>query len=114
MKPSLTFATGFFSVACILATTHVAADDNASKATNGKALLATHCARCHSIDKTGSSPLRNAPPLRYIYRDYPIERLEFELSEGIGSRHPAMPQIQFLTEQIDTIVKYLESLAVTK
>jgi hypothetical protein len=28
------------------------------------------------------------------------ERLEFELAEGIGSRHKDMPQIQFSSEDI--------------
>jgi cytochrome c len=59
----------------------------------GRSILARHCAKCHAIDKTSQSVLRQAPPLREIYRRYPLERLEFELSEGIGSTHPDMPQI---------------------
>jgi mono/diheme cytochrome c family protein len=76
----------------------------------GQAILARHCAKCHAIDNTSDSVLQQAPPLRDIFRRYPLERLEFELSEGIGSTHPDMPQIQFSTEQIDMIVKYLAGL----
>jgi cytochrome c len=76
----------------------------------GRAILARHCAKCHAIDKTSQSVLRQAPPLREIYRRYPLERLEFELSEGIGSTHPEMPQIQFSTEQIEMILEYLADL----
>ncbi len=81
---------------------------------DGKAILQSQCGRCHSIEKVGKSPLGNAPPLREIYRRYPIVRLEFELSEGVGSRHRAMPQIQFSSEQIDKILKYLKSITYTK
>ena len=80
---------------------------------DGKTILLQHCAGCHSIDKIGRSPLGQAPPLRDIYRQYQIERLEFELAEGIGSRHPKMPQIQFSMEQIQKILDYLKTLAET-
>jgi mono/diheme cytochrome c family protein len=80
---------------------------------DGRAILARYCARCHAIDKSSQSTLRQAPPLRDIYRQYPLKRLEFELSEGIGSRHRDMPQIQFSTEQIEKIMEYLASLVQT-
>ena len=83
------------------------------QAFDGKKILLQHCARCHSVDKIGRSPLRQAPPLRDIYRQYNIERLEFELSEGIGSRHPKMPQIQFSAEQIEKVFDYLKTLTET-
>lgn len=93
------------------AATDVADAGDAAAAAEGQALLETHCARCHAIGKTDKSPLKNAPPLRDIYRQYPVVRLEFELSEGIGSRHRDMPQIQFSTEQIDKILEFLKSQA---
>jgi cytochrome c len=80
---------------------------------DGKTILQKMCGRCHSIERAGQSPLRNAPTLRDIYRRYPIERLEFELSEGIGSRHKEMPQIQFSSEQIEKILTYLQGIADT-
>lgn len=98
------------AVLCML----LAASAEAAPAEKGKKLLAMHCARCHATGRMGISPMTKAPPLRDIYRQYPIERLEFELSEGIGSRHPKMPQIQFSTEQIDSILSYLESIEASK
>jgi mono/diheme cytochrome c family protein len=86
------------------------AADSSSRKLDGRAVLEKHCASCHSLGKTGESPLKQAPPLREIYRSYPIARLEFELSEGIGSRHRDMPQIQFSTEEIAKILEYLSSL----
>lgn len=96
-----------------VAASHFLVTEVAAKPAVGKELLQTHCSRCHAIDKTDMSRQRDAPPLRNIYRQYSTERLEFELSEGIGSRHRKMPQIQFSTEQIDSIIKYLKSLSNT-
>jgi cytochrome c len=77
---------------------------------DGKALLEKNCARCHSIVATGDSPLKGAPPLREVYLSKPIEMLEQGLEEGLGSRHPDMPQVQFSAEQADAILDYLGSL----
>ena len=77
---------------------------------DGKALLEKNCARCHSIDAAGASPLKGAPPLREVYLKYPIEMLQYDLAEGFGSKHRDMPQIQFSSEQADAILEYLGSL----
>jgi len=78
---------------------------------DGKRLLEQNCARCHSIEATGESPLKQAPPLRDIYRKYPVQKLQFEFAEGMGSRHRDMPQIQFSSEQVDGILTYLSEIA---
>jgi mono/diheme cytochrome c family protein len=76
----------------------------------GKTILQTHCARCHAIDATGSSPLAKAPPLREVYLRYPIDQLEQGFAEGMGSRHRDMPQIQFSDDQVVAILDYLGSI----
>jgi mono/diheme cytochrome c family protein len=80
-----------------------AADD----ASEGGALLAAKCGRCHAVDATGASPLAQAPPLREVYLKYPIEQLESGFAEGMGSRHRDMPQVQFSSEQVAAILNYL-------
>ncbi|HZP10123.1 cytochrome c [Methyloceanibacter sp.] len=85
-----------------------AADDGA--AASGKALLEAHCARCHSIESSGESPLAKAPPLREVYLKYPIEQLEEGFAEGMGSRHRDMPQIPFSDDQVEAILVYLGSI----
>lgn len=85
-----------------------AADDTSASA--GKALLEAHCAKCHSIEATGESPLPKAPPLRHVYLKYPIEQLEEGFAEGMGSRHRDMPQIQFSPDQVEAILTYLGSI----
>ena len=88
----------------------LAADASGSEI-SGKRLLENHCSRCHSIEATGESPLKGAPPLREIYLKYPIEELEYGFAEGMGSRHREMPQIQFSTEEVSAILSYLGSIA---
>lgn len=87
------------------------AADGAAAEIDGKALLRKNCGRCHSIEAAGESPLKQAPPLRDVYLKYPVEKLEFELAEGMGSRHRDMPQIQFSAEQVAGILTYLSGLA---
>lgn len=77
---------------------------------DGRALLETHCGRCHALSESDASPLRGAPNLWTVLQAYEQEQLEFELSEGIGSRHRDMPQIQFSSEEISSIQSYLFSL----
>lgn len=84
---------------------HAATDE----AMQGKALLERNCGRCHGLAADAQSPLAAAPNLWIVLGAYPAERLEFELAEGIGSRHPDMPQVQFTAEDIARIESYLRS-----
>jgi cytochrome c len=73
----------------------------------GQAILERNCSRCHAVVAGQPSPLAEAPNLYTVLGTYPWERLEVELSEGIGSRHKDMPQIQFSIEDIERIYYYL-------
>lgn len=79
----------------------------AEGAGEGKVLLEANCGRCHSLEAKGASPLPQAPPLREVYLQYPIDQLEEGFAEGMGSRHRDMPQIQFSDEQVTAILAYL-------
>jgi cytochrome c len=76
--------------------------------TEGKALLEGRCGRCHAVSAGAKSPLGSAPNLWDILRSYPPDRLDFELAEGMGSKHREMPQIQFTSEEIGSVRSYLE------
>jgi mono/diheme cytochrome c family protein len=93
----------FLSLLLLLSASSSEAGDKAS----GKALLEKNCGRCHALEVGLPSPLKEAPNLWIVLRSYPVERLEFELSEGIGSRHKEMPQVQFTSEDITSIEEYL-------
>lgn len=76
----------------------------------GGQLVATHCSSCHAVGATGESPAPEAPPFRYLSRNYRVASLEEALAEGITVGHPAMPQFQFETEDVSAIVQYLQSI----
>jgi len=79
----------------------------AAEGSGGKAILEKNCGRCHGVAAGDASPLKQAPNLWDVLGSYPNERLDLELAEGIGSRHEAMPQIQFSDEDITAIFYYL-------
>lgn len=76
----------------------------------GKGIAEAHCARCHSIDVSGQSPLALAKPFRDLHELYPVEHLEEALAEGIMTGHPGMPQFRFEPNEIDDLITYLQSL----
>ena len=76
----------------------------------GKVFARAHCARCHSIDRTGQSPFQPAPPFRTLHLRYPIETLGEALAEGITTGHPAMPEFELRPEQIHDLLSFLKTL----
>ena len=99
-------------VLCLPGTSDAA--DASKLAARGKAILQENCGRCHAIEATGESPLKNAPPMRDIYARFAPRELQAELSEGMVSRHKEMPQIEFSDEDVYAILTYLYALAVKK
>ena len=76
----------------------------------GKVFARTHCARCHSINRTGQSPFNPAPPFRTLHLRYPIETLGEALAEGIATGHPAMPEFELSPDQIHDLLSFLKTL----
>ncbi len=76
----------------------------------GRALVETHCSRCHSTADAGESPLAAAPRFRDLYLRYDVELLGEALVEGIATAHPDMPQFQFEPFEAEAIIAYLKSL----
>jgi cytochrome c len=79
-------------------------------ADKGKVLVEENCSRCHAVGLTGVSPKAEAPPLRTLSSNYPIEDLAESLAEGIVSGHPEMPIFVFKPHDVDAIIAYLESI----
>src|SRR5215470_9130606 len=88
----------------------IADQASAANVAQGRRLAQTNCARCHSIDKAGPSPLRIAPPFRTLHERYPVEDLEEPLAEGIMVGHATMPEFRFDPGQVGDIIAYLKSL----
>jgi mono/diheme cytochrome c family protein len=76
----------------------------------GLTFVRTNCARCHSVDKAGGSPLKVAPPFRTLHLKYPIESLQESLGEGIVTGHPTMPEFRLDPGQVGDVIAYLKSL----
>jgi mono/diheme cytochrome c family protein len=80
----------------------------------GAVILQQNCGRCHAIETTGESPLKQAPPMRDIYARFVPRELQAELREGMVSKHRAMPQIDFSDGDVDAMLAYLYALAIKK
>jgi len=88
----------------------VTAPAQPSAETRGEALLSRHCAMCHAIGRSGTSPHAVAPPFRMLGQRYPIESLEESLGEGLMSGHPDMPEFSFPPRDVGAIIRYLRSI----
>jgi len=93
-----------------LATCAVTASAQPSAEARGEALLSRHCAMCHAIGRSGTSPHAVAPPFRSLAQRYPIESLEESLGEGLLSGHPDMPEFSFPPRDVGAIIRYLRSI----
>ena len=69
-----------------------------------------HCARCHSIGRSGTSRLKQAPPFRTLHDRYPIETLAEAFAEGIYTGHSKMPAFELGPDEINDLLSYLKSL----
>jgi len=76
----------------------------------GREFARANCARCHSIERAGESPLKPAPPFRALHQRYPVEYLEESLAEGMVTGHPDMPEFRLEPDQIADFIDFLKSL----
>ena len=98
------------TTSAILGLSAVTALAQRSPEARGEALLSRHCAMCHAIGRSGTSPYSTAPPFRTLGQRYPVESLEEALGEGLLSGHPAMPEFAFPPQDVGAIVRYLQSI----
>ena len=108
----MTIARLFLTVAAALAAISPASSQD--DLGRGHALIASHCARCHAIERAGNSPHRQAPPFRTLGQRYPIEALQEALAEGLSTGHPDMPEFVFEPHEVNAILVYLKSIQVPK
>lgn len=76
----------------------------------GRRLVERNCAQCHAIGRNDTSASPGAPAFRDLSANYPVEDLAEALAEGILTGHPAMPEFRFEPDEINAIIKYLESI----
>jgi cytochrome c len=77
----------------------------------GESFARANCGRCHAVERSGDSPLPQAPQFRLLHTRYPIDSLAEALSEGIVTGHPDMPQYELESDAIEDLLAYIKSLA---
>lgn len=78
----------------------------------GETIATALCSDCHAIALDDESQHPQAPALRTLNHNYPVEALAEPLAEGIVVGHPDMPEWQFEPEDIDALLAYLETIQV--
>ena len=68
------------------------------------------CSSCHSVGRTGDSPLATAPRFRNLGLRYPIEDLAEAFAEGIVTAHPAMPEFVMSPRENADMIAYLKNI----
>jgi len=63
------------ALALVSAALSVAAEESTTPLGRGEALLASNCAHCHAVGRSGDSPHATAPAFRTLSRKYKIESL---------------------------------------
>ncbi len=96
--------------AVMVCTFSVAVRAEADGVQRGRELARANCARCHSIERSGDSPLKSAPPFRSLHQRYPVENLEEALAEGIVTGHTDMPEFRLEPDQIADFIDFLKAL----
>ena len=94
-------------LACVLAVPAHAFDQQVSR---GRTLARAECARCHAVERMGTSPLPQAPPFRTLHERYPVEELAEALTEGIRTGHPTMPEFRFDPDEAMALIAYMRSM----
>lgn len=81
-----------------------------TSADRGLVLAERNCAVCHAIGARGESPNAKAPPFRLMHRRYPAESLDEAFRRGLLTRHPAMPEMRFLPQELADLTAYFRTL----
>lgn len=82
-------------------------------ADRGAVLVRQKCAVCHSVERSGDSPLAAAPPFRTMGVLYPVSDLQEAFAEGLVTAHPAMPAFELQPGEIADLIAYLENVSGT-
>ena len=77
---------------------------------HGRALLKEFCGSCHAIDKTGDSPVAQAPPFRSLGGSVDLDKFSLQLERGLLAGHPDMPEFKFSGDDARAASAYLRSI----
>lgn len=98
------------ATAALLVLVQTPASGQGSPEMRGEALASQHCAMCHAIGRSGSSPDARARPFRTLGQTQEIESLEEPLRSGALFGHPMMPGFALDARDAHALVRYLKSI----
>jgi len=73
-------------------------------------ITAHRCGGCHAIGMTDSSRNPAAPPLRDMFKRYPVYALDDAFARGLEVGHRDMPRFVLSPDERAAIIAYLDSL----
>lgn len=76
----------------------------------GHELVQRKCGGCHAVDMEHYSINSDAPPLRDLFRRYPIVGLDEAFARGLVVGHYDMPRFTLPPDERAQILDYLKSL----
>lgn len=79
-------------------------------ALSGLQLAQQKCSGCHAVGPDGASANPGAPPLRSLYRRYPIDALRPAFTRGMEVGHRDMPRFTLSPAEVDRLLAYLGTL----
>ncbi len=77
----------------------------------GEALAQQSCSRCHAVELRGFSPNKDAPEFRNFRRRHPFYWLRIPVTRAIFATHQQMPHFELSSDQVDTVIAYINSLS---
>jgi len=77
---------------------------------SGHELVERKCGGCHAVDMSDIGPNPDSPPLRDLFKRYPIDGLDEAFTKGLSVGHYDMPRFTVAPEERAEILSYLKSL----
>lgn len=81
-----------------------------NRAKAGRGLVKARCASCHAVEMSDVSPRPEAPPLRDLYKRYPVDALRSAFLAGIHVGHRDMPAFRMPADEVEAVLAYLKSI----
>lgn len=76
----------------------------------GRAFVTARCSTCHAVERSGESPVAEAPPFRTLSARYPLENLAEGLAEGLYVGHPVMPEFELTPDEVDAVIAWIGAI----
>lgn len=88
-----------------------AATDSDELVRKGKVLAEKNCGGCHGLGAAGISLNKDATAFQNIFREHKLYALRRPVAQAILAAHEKMPQFNASSQDVDTIVAYINSFS---